>query len=132
MNEAWVKFVLFLGGIVFLFLIVEFILKRLFGLKGINAYEFVNETHKYMDWAVRLLAIGLAIVAYVMEWLWFMQSGLFFILTIIVPEIIRAIMQYKYADHRNLYKHTVSHLVLLFGVYVVLIYSLKVNWFGLS
>lgn len=96
---------------------------------------YVNERHKEIDWFLRSLSIFSILAGFAinstrppLEWYWFLQPwfiGLFFLF---IGEIVRAFMQYKYAENHNAYKVTISNTVFAIILYVTLATT---NFWGL-
>ncbi|PFG12205.1 DUF4181 domain-containing protein [Bacillus sp. es.036] len=103
--------------------------------KSMFSYNHVNDTHRKLDWTIRisfmlLLISGLFIniERIPLEPLWYLQTHIIMFGFIIVTETVRAIMEKRYAENKNDYLFTLFQL----GVIVVFLLSLFLtNFFWL-
>lgn len=80
------------------------------------SYNHVNQKHKRIDWTIRVIAmVGmlLSLPVYLSSdfTYWFLQSWIIMILFLIISEIVRAVMERKYAENPNAYKLTIIQLL---------------------
>ncbi|MDN4492982.1 DUF4181 domain-containing protein [Ureibacillus aquaedulcis] len=120
----------------FLFFINKPLRKRLrVEKKKMFSYSHVNEKHKKIDWAIRILFIVFILVDFFLnvtsdplEHIWFLESHVLVFALIFITEIVRIIMEKKYAENRNDYIFTTIQLVIL-ASFVIFIFS--TDFFGL-
>jgi len=103
--------------------------------KKFFSYNHINAKHKRIDWTIRTLTIicllsvhAIFIIRDERSWHWFLQPWFILIVYLFSAEIVRAIMERKYAENPNTYKVTVSELILLL---IILFTLFKTNFFGL-
>lgn len=109
-------------AIVFFFWAFERVMRKLLHLKKrkLFSYNYVNSRHKKIDWIIRGIFILAIIVGGVTnisrlpkEPIWFLEPYILLFVLIFTSEIVRAVMEWKYAEERNAYILTVLQLVLL-------------------
>ncbi|MFP9129643.1 DUF4181 domain-containing protein [Niallia sp. BSM11] len=103
--------------------------------KKFFSYNHINAKHKRIDWTIRTLTIicllsvhAIFIIRDETSWYWFLQPWFILIVYLFSAEIVRAIMERKYAENPNTYKVTVSELILIL---IILFTLFKTNFFGL-
>ena len=114
---------MFFAGSFLVGLLVNTILRKLLGVKrkSFFSYNFVNSFHKKTDWIIRILTIVCIILLTVFA---FGKLPAFmlvlFIISGLVQETLRAVMEKKYAKNPNDYLFTIIQmptlLIILFGV----------------
>ena len=103
--------------------------------KKFFSYNHVNEKHKKIDWTIRITTIIVFFLGFIitimrgpMDMIWFLQPWFILVVFIVVSDMVRAIMERKYAENPNAYKLTISQiifsLILFFTLY-------KTDFFGL-
>ena len=119
-----------------LFLVNKFTRKRLnVEKKKLFSYNHINDKHKKIDWIIRITFIFFLIIGFVininrdsLKPIWFLETHILLFAFISVSEIVRIIMEKRYAENKNDYIFSSIQLV------VVLIFLLSVfstNFFGL-
>ena len=114
---------MFFAGSFLAIFIVNTILRKLLGVKrkSLFSYNFINSFHKKADWFIRILTIICIILlaifaidkipAYML---------VLFVISGIVQETLRAVMEKKYSKNPNDYLFTIIQmptlLIILFGV----------------
>ncbi|MED4072150.1 DUF4181 domain-containing protein [Priestia endophytica] len=103
--------------------------------KKLFSYNHVNEKHKKMDWTIRIITIASILLGFIInmsrdstDWFWFLQSWAVLFIFIVVSEIVRAVMERKYAKNPNAYKLTISELLFVLILFFILF---KTDFFGL-
>lgn len=137
MGEFFAKLILILSiyGLS-LFLINKFTRKWLnVEKKKSFSYNHVNEKHKKMDWIIRISFIFFIIVgAFINAFrdylnpIWFLEAHILLFVFIIVSEIVRIIMEKKYAKNKNDYIFSTIQLVV---ISLFLLSVLSTDFFGL-
>lgn len=100
------------------------------------SYGHVNDKHKKMDWTVRIIGIALLFIGFFInnfirdpyDPIWFWETYIVLFVIIIATEIVRIIMEKRYAENRNAY--ILSTIQLVIGA-ILLITVLMTNFFGL-
>lgn len=103
--------------------------------KSMFSYNHVNETHRKVDWTIRISFMLLLISSLFinieripLEPLWYLQAHIIVFGFIVATETARAIMEKLYAENKNDYLFTLLQL----GVIVVFLLSLLLtNFFWL-
>lgn len=121
-------------------LVIVFINGRLRKLLTVEKKEFfsyghVNDTHKKIEWAIRILfLVSLLIGSFIniprdpKDHIWFLETYILLFGFIIVSETARIIMEKRYAANRNDYIFSMIQL----GINTILLLTLfATNFFGL-
>ncbi|MEK4803061.1 DUF4181 domain-containing protein [Oceanobacillus sp. FSL K6-0118] len=94
--------------------------------------NYFNEKHKKIDWTIRIITIVIILFTYVIT---IMREPMdrtypWFIIFILIgiSEIVRAIMERKYAENPNEYKLTISQVIFTLILFLILF---KTDFFGL-
>lgn len=86
------------------------------------SYNHVNDTHKKTDWSLRGVFMVLLVIGYVVnnerlaqaqEPIVWLQTWVMLFAFVVSTEIVRAFMEWKYADNPKTYLVTVSSLAFL-------------------
>ena len=137
MGEVFVKLILVLSIYgVCLFLINKFTRKWLnVEKKKLFSYNHVNDKHKKIDWIIRItcvffLTIGFFINASrdFVKPIWFLEAHIILFAFIIVSEIVRIIMEKRYAENKNDYIFSAIQLV-VGSIFLLSVFL--TNFFGL-
>ncbi|WP_368505177.1 DUF4181 domain-containing protein [Alkalihalophilus sp. As8PL] len=102
--------------------------------KKFFSYNHINEKHKKIDWTIRITTIIAIFIGYVIsimrgstEMIWALQPWFILLVFIVVSEMVRAIMERKYAENPNDYKFTISQIIF----FLILFFTLyKTDFFG--
>lgn len=87
----------------------------------------VNSRHKKIDWGIRIIFINIILISYFLESLhvggttWYFEIWFVMIMYLVVTELARAYMEWKYKDNSKAYVFTLAQLV-----FILLILSLAV------
>ncbi|AIY05265.1 hypothetical protein Plano_1300 [Planococcus sp. PAMC 21323] len=133
----WLHFLLLLIILFVLMALFNAILRRWLGVEKPKAFSHnhVNNQHKKIDWSIRIFFMTLIVLgffinvsrplgeSYLLLEPWFLLFGLVFI-----TEIVRAIMEKKYAKNPNAYIYTIGQLVFIL---VLLILLFTTDFFGM-
>ncbi|KHF39347.1 DUF4181 domain-containing protein [Halalkalibacter okhensis] len=133
----WLNIIWLLAIILLLLYLFNSIMRKWLKVekKKFLSYNHVNEQHKKIDWIIRVLTIVVILLGYVItlmrgptEMIWFLQPWFILFVFIVVSEMVRAVMERKYAENPNAYKFTISQLIFL----LILFFTLyKTGFFGL-
>lgn len=55
--DTWLKITLFLVSIGVSIFVFDVIIRKIFGVTSKQAHQYVNETHKKIDWSIRSITI---------------------------------------------------------------------------
>lgn len=125
----WLHLLLLLTILFVLMALFNAILRRWLGVEKPKAFSHnhVNNQHKKIDWSIRIFFMALIVLgffinvprlpdeSYLFLEPWFLLFGLVFI-----TEIIRAIMEKKYAENPNAYIYTIGQLVFILALLILL------------
>ncbi|MFE3574389.1 DUF4181 domain-containing protein [Lysinibacillus sp. NPDC059133] len=128
-----------------LFLIVLLLIIPLFGFvarkflgaerKKWFSTDYLNERHKKLDLLVRLLFMTLVLIsAYytinndTVEIAWYFETWFIIIVFLVSSEILRAFMEWKYAENRKDFVATIAEM--MFMICIVFL-TIKTDFFGL-
>ncbi|MGM0852488.1 MAG: DUF4181 domain-containing protein [Bacillota bacterium] len=137
MDQFWLRFFLFIASYGLLIFLFNKGMRKWFKVKKkkLFSYHHLNEKHKKIDWMIRITFATLIVVGGIynatqppLERIWFFETHILLIVSVIVSETIRAVVEKRYAENRNDYKFTISQLVLL-SLSLLLIFS--TDFFGL-
>lgn len=136
-NEVFAKLILVLSTFgLFLFLINKFLRKWLnVEKKKLFSYDYVNDKHKKIDWTIRIIFIFfLSISVFInvnrepLKHIWFLETHILLFVVIIVTEIVRVIMEKRYADNKNDYIFSTIQLIVI-SIFLLSVFS--TDFFGL-
>ncbi|TRZ39764.1 DUF4181 domain-containing protein [Niallia circulans] len=101
--------------------------------KKIFSDNHINEKHKKIDWTLRIITFISMLLVFPFsidetKSYWFLQPWIILSLFLIVSEIVRAVMERKYAENPVAYKLTLSQLIFV----IILFFTLfKTDFWGL-
>lgn len=94
--------------------------------------HMINERHKRMDRIIRVTFILILLICFIYnvtgdptEKVWFFGIGFVIVLSVIISEIVRAIMEWKYEENRKAYMLTISNLIFAVIMYGFIIFTFK-------
>lgn len=133
----WLKLLLLLTVFVGLITAFNVIMRKWLGVEKPKAFSHnhVNEKHEKIDWSIRIFFIAMMVIGgfinvdripqepYLLLQPWFLLLVLVF-----VTEIVRAVMERKYAKNPNAYIYTISQLIFIL-VFLTLFYA--TDFFGI-
>ncbi|SMB86111.1 protein of unknown function [Desulfonispora thiosulfatigenes DSM 11270] len=101
-------------------------------------YNHVNEKHKKIDSTIRISFLIILFILYIYlvsgpdKIIWYLQPGVLGFIFLGISEIVRAVMEWKYAVNRNAYIFTISQLIFNIMLLIILLWIVKANnFFGL-
>nr|WP_255731303.1 DUF4181 domain-containing protein [Solibacillus sp. MA9] len=120
----------------FLFLINKFLRKWLnVKKKKLFSYNHVNDKHKKIDWTIRIIFIFFLFISFFinvnrdpLEHIWFLETHILMFVFIIVSEIVRVIMEKRYAENKNDYIFSAIQLVVI-SIFLLSVFS--TDFYGL-
>ncbi|AQS53595.1 hypothetical protein BW727_101228 [Jeotgalibaca dankookensis] len=101
--------------------------------RKILSYDYVNKTHMKIDWVLRIVLVIILIIylfytfndPYKDDFFWRTLPLKVSLLSIAIPELTRAFMEWKYAENRKAYVLTISQLIfdlILIGIILIIFY----------
>ena len=104
--------------------------------KSFFSSSYVNEKHKKIDWTLRMTCIIIFILGNFIniernptERIWMLEPWNVLFGLIILTEVVRAYMEWKYEENKNVYIFTLSQCVFS-ALLVILI--IKTNFLGIG
>lgn len=137
MGEVFLKLVLVLSVFGLLLFLINKLLRTWLNVekKKVFSYNHVNDKHKKIDWTIRIIFIFILFIGFFininrdpLKPIWFLEVHILLFAFIFVSEIVRAMMEKRYAENKNDYIFTVLQLVTIL-VCLLLMYS--TDFFGL-
>jgi hypothetical protein len=132
----WLKLFLALAIVVFLMVVFNAIMRKWLKVENRKffSYNHINEKHKKIDRTIRIAFVVILLIGYVYnitvepyERVWFFEIWFLLFIFIMVSEIVRAMMEWRYAENRKAYILTISEL---FFIGILLIPIFTTNYFG--
>jgi|GEM_PF-6969623 len=107
----------FLSGAV-LFIVLHYTMKRLLKIKQRKVYKDYNEKLYIIFRVIMLICAGMIWINYLtFQFIWF--QSLISMVLLILALIISAIMAFRYAEDRNVYKIIIIHIIFFTVLYLV-------------
>lgn len=136
-SAFWLKFFLFmlvLSLVMFLFGVVA---RRMLKVKRkkLFSHNHLNDTHKKIDWTIRITFIVAIIIGgiinisrFPLRPILYLEPYFLGILLVYLSEIVRAVMEWKHAENRNDYIFTIAQLIFITFILIILFTT---RFFGL-
>ena len=134
----WIK----LFSVVGIFLLISFVFNTIMrkylkvDKRKTFSYNHVNEKHKKIDWAIRIITIIAMIVLTFIgtykhnnEGLWGFVPSISIFVSIAITEMVRVFMEWKYSANPKAYIFTLSQLLFLMVLFWITIKSDFYNLF---
>ncbi|MEG0385593.1 MAG: DUF4181 domain-containing protein [Solibacillus sp.] len=130
-------FIILLLVLFLVFWIFDVVIRKLLGAdkRKSFSYNHVNSKHKKIDWSVRITFMILLLLSHyytfynnTFENYWYMEPWFVLISFFLVSDLLRAFMEWKYAENRKNFIATIAEL--LFGLSVILS-LIMTDFFGL-
>ncbi|MGE7981529.1 DUF4181 domain-containing protein [Solibacillus sp. NPDC093137] len=103
--------------------------------KEFFSYNHVNEQHKKIDWAIRITFIVFVLFGFFInvnrdpsKHIWFLQTHILMFGFIVVTELVRIVMEKRYAKNKNDYIFTAVQLGVI-SLFLLAVFS--TDFFGL-
>lgn len=124
---------------IFLVMLAVFnaIMRKWLGVEKPKAFSYnpVNDKHKKIDWSIRIFGITVMVIGYFvnvtrlpLKPYFFLETWFLLLVLLFVAEIVRAIMERKYAKNPNAYLYTISQMVFLL-VFLILLFTTDFSGF---
>ncbi len=135
----WIKLFLFIGILLLLSFIFSFLMRNFLNVEKRKAFSYnhVNEKHKRIDRIIRtsfiiiLLITQIFIIARVIkEPTWYLKTPSLIIIFSVASGIVRAFMEWKYAENRKEYIFTISELSFTLILVLILLSTNFFNFFN--
>lgn len=135
-NIQFGTLMLFLIVLVLVINIFGFVIRKLLGVerKKWFYYNHINERHKKLDWSVRIIFILFFISSYYMidnDILGiprYFETWFILIVFLITSEMLRAFMEWKYAENKRDFIATIAEMVFMMSIVFLVITT---GFFGL-
>lgn len=133
----WLDLLLLLGPFFILMFLFNLLMRKWLKVKRpkMFSHNHVNAEHKKIDWIVRGVFVALIVLGGVIninrlpgEPIVFLEPWVLLLSLVIISEIIRAIMEKKYAENPNAYIFTLSQLAFIL---ILLISIFPTNFWGI-
>ncbi|QXE02083.1 DUF4181 domain-containing protein [Terribacillus sp. DMT04] len=120
--DFWIRFFLLLAAILLLLISFHALMRKWFRVERSKffSYNHVNAKHKKIDWILRITTIVMILLFTPVVMMTgidnlnlFIYPSSILIIFIIVSELVRTVMERKYAKNPNAYKVTLSQLIFL-------------------
>nr|WP_077305426.1 DUF4181 domain-containing protein [Terribacillus halophilus] len=120
--DFWIRFFLLLAAILLLLISFHALMRKWLRVERskLFSYNHVNAKHKKIDWILRITTIIMILLFTPVVMMtginnlnFFINPSSILIIFIIVSEIVRTVMERKYAKNPNAYKVTLSQLIFL-------------------
>lgn len=133
----WIKLFVFIGIFSLLTFIFNSVVRKYLKVekRKIFSYNHVNEKHKKVDWIIRISFIIILSIThfYIIRNLngaiWYFETWFLILVFIVVSEIVRAYMEWKYAENQKAYIFTVSQLIFIVVLLLIAFFSNFFNFF---
>lgn len=117
----WTKLFLVLGMLILSIYGFNAVMRRYLNVEKPNffSYNHVNEKHKNIDWTIRNSFIIILIISSFFVrgnsdgTLWYLEMRFLMPVFLVTIEVVRAYMEWKYAENPNQYILTISQLVVI-------------------
>lgn len=136
-SSFWLKLILLLVMAGLLFFSFSAIMRRILKVEKKKPFlhNHVNPLHKKIDWIIRITFIVAMIIGSIihisrkpLNSILFFEPYFLLFMFIFLTEIVRAVMEWKYADNRNAYILTVVELAF---ITILLLLIFITDFFGL-
>ena len=123
---------------IFLVMLAVFnaIMRKWLGVEKPKAFSnnHINDKHKKIDWSIQIFGITVMVVGYFvnvtrlpLKPYFFLETWFLLLVLLFATEIVRAVMERKYAKNPHAYIYTISQLVFLL---IFLISLFATDFFG--
>lgn len=118
----WIKLFAVVGIFLLISFVFNIIMRKYLKVEKRKtfSYNHVNEKHKKIDWTIRIIfIITLTILTYIgvykynSEGMWKFTSSISLMVFIVISEIARAFMEWKYSTNPKAYIFTISQILFL-------------------
>ncbi|MGE7942668.1 DUF4181 domain-containing protein [Lysinibacillus xylanilyticus] len=129
--------ILFLLVLLLIISIFGFVIRKLLGVerKKCFSYNYLNERHKKLDLSVRILFTILVLISSyyrnyndTVEIAWYFDIWFIIIVFLVVSEMLRAFMEWKYAENKRAFVATIAEMMFMISIVFL---TIKTDFFGL-
>ena len=132
----WIKLIVFMGILSLITFVFNTVMRRYLKVEKRKAFSYnhVNEKHKKIDWIIRISFVIILTTTYFFiarnlnESIWYFENWFLLLVFIVVSEMVRIFMEWKYTENRKAYIFTISQLIFTLTILVVIFSS---NFFNL-
>ena len=120
-----IKFFLVIGILLFVSFVFDSVMSKYLKVEKRKAFSYshVNEKHKKTDWIIRISFIIIILITHFFiissikentrETIWYLETWFLILVFLIISEMVRAFMEWKYAENRKAYIFTISKLIFI-------------------
>lgn len=136
-SSFWLKLLFLIAVLSLAIFLFNALMRKLLSVKRPKAFSHnhLNDTHKRIDWSIRILFIFLMLIGVFVnasrfeeESYFFLQPYVLLVVLVFITETIRTVLERKYAKNPNAYLYTVSQMVFAF---ILIIVVLSTDFFGI-
>ena len=132
----WIKLIVFMGILSLITFVFNTVMRRYLKVEKRKAFSYnhVNEKHKKIDWIIRISFVIILTTTHFFiarnlnESIWYFENWFLLLVFIVVSEMVRIFMEWKYTENRKAYIFTISQLIFTLTILVVIFSS---NFFNL-
>ncbi|MCM3611662.1 DUF4181 domain-containing protein [Planococcus sp. MERTA32b] len=128
-SDFWWRWLLLMAIVVLSLAVFNAVMRKIFKVERpkLFSYNHVNDKHKKVDWAIRIMTMVAIIIVYMInsaripaEGFFYFQTWFILFLFVLAQQTAKAIMERKYAENINRYKVTVSETVFILAIFLSL------------
>lgn len=128
---------IFFISLALLLIIFNYTVRKLLGVgrKKPFSYHHMNQRHKKLDWSVRIVFIIIVVFIHLsrennteVDNPWYFQIWFITVIFLTVSELLRAFMEWKYAENRKVFLATILELLLVISIIIL---TITTNFFGI-
>lgn len=120
-----IKFFLVIGILLLVSFVFDSVMSKYLKVEKRKAFSYshVNEKHKKTDWIIRISFIIIILITHFFiissikentrETIWYLETWFLILVFLIISEMVRAFMEWKYAENRKAYIFTISKLIFI-------------------
>ncbi|MDY0236339.1 MAG: DUF4181 domain-containing protein [Gudongella sp.] len=120
----WIKLFFVLAVLSLLIFIFNTAMRKFLKVekRKIFSYNHVNEKHKKIDWTIRISFLIIFLITYFYQTrssdrvIWYLETWFVILMFLVISEIVRAFMEWKYAENRKAYIFTISQLIFILAL----------------
>ena len=136
-NIEFETLILFLIALVLVISIFGFVIRKLLGVerKKWFSYNHLNDRHKKIDWSVRIIFTILFLISsyYMIDndtvgFPWYFETWFILIVFLIMSEMLRALMEWKYAENKRDFVATIAEMMFMISIVFL---TITTDFFGL-
>lgn len=121
----WIKLFLSIGIFAFLLFVFNSLMRKYLKVekRKIFSYNHVNEKHRKIDWTIRISFVIITLTPHffiirnisknISQNIWYPEIWFSILVFFIISEMVRAFMEWKYAENQKAYIFTISQLIFI-------------------